>query len=231
MKPHSRHIIHIGINFITIPCPAITHQTALVFQSAILSHGLEYSSVTVPENKIVMMRESPSPLQISVHTIDPNFGQFLVVAPNPKTPFDLFIQEAEAAAEAFLETWPASNRQVIKGDATISELYEATGEHAFKELWENFLKQSSQSLSAFERPVRGGGLRFVLEPVSDEPDPAVIEIKIESFLNDTSKIFIETQFTWPNPAQPGRIDIRHRLDEMNEYIEKQIHAFILGESQ
>jgi hypothetical protein len=232
MKPQSRYIIHIGINFVIYPCPDVTPQAALAFQGAILAHGLEFTSVAVPENKILVVRESPTPLEISVNVIGPQVGQILVVAPNPKRSIDLFIQEAEAAVDAFLEIWPASNRQVMKSDATIRELYETTSEHAFKELWENFLKQPSQTLSAFERPVRGGGMRFVLEPIPDEPDPAGIEIKIESFLNDTSKFFIETQFIWPKPTPPGTLfNVRDRLVRMNEYIEKQIHDFILGESK
>lgn len=230
MKPQSRHIIHLGINFVIYPCPTISPQTALAFQGSILSQGLEFTNVSVPENKIIIFRESPTTLEISVIAIGPQVGQLVIVAPNPKRSLELFIQEAEAVIEAFTGTWPALNRQVIKSDATIRALYETTSEHAFKELWENILKQPSQALQVFEHPVRGGGLRFVLEPTPGDPDPAMIELKIESFLNDTSKLFVETQFTWPNPSLPGTpFNVSDRLFGMNQFIEKQVHAFILGE--
>jgi hypothetical protein len=64
------------------------------------------------------------------------------VAPNPKGTLELFIQEAEAAIDAYKEVWEASNRQIVKADATIRQLCETTSPHAFQELWESRLGQS-----------------------------------------------------------------------------------------
>jgi len=232
MKPQSRYIIHIGINFVMSPSPNITPQSSLAFQQAILSNGLEFVSVTTLENQIVLSRESPTPLQITVNGLNPQVGQFLVAASQPKRSLDLFAQEAEAAVKAFLDTWPVQNRQMLKSDATIRELHETTSEHAFQELWENLLKQPSSMLKSFERPILGGGLRFVMAPLPDEQDPAQIEVKIESFLGDTSKIFVETQFNWIQPTAPGMpFNVRERLSQVNAYIEKQVESFILGGSK
>ena len=230
MKPQSQRIIHVGINFLSYPSPVISPHTSLAFQGKILSHGLEFSNITQLENKIQVIRDIPTPLHLTVATLDPSIGQLVIVAPNPKRPLDNFINEAEASVEAFLETWPAQNRQIIKVDATIRELNQTTGEHAFQELWENLLKQPADALKAFRRPVRGGGLRFVLMPAPEEPDPAAIEVKIESYLHDSSMIFVEAQFVWPNPSPPGTpFNIRDRLIHMNQYIQDQVHSFIHGE--
>ena len=229
MKPQYI-VIHTGINFITIPVPIITHQSYLAFQQAILANGLEYVRAENPKGRIILTREAPSPLQIVVSLLD-QVGQILIVA-QPKRSLELFIQEAEAAIEAFKTVWPEQYRQIITSEGTIRQLYETTSEHAFQELWENRLGQPTQSLATFERPIRGGGLRFVMDPLPDDDKPTRIEIKIESFLRDTTKIFVETQFVWPKATIPGTpFNVRERLGQINSYSEKQVYAFLSGETK
>ena len=230
MKTQSRLIIHVGVNYLTIPVPIVSPQTTLAFQQSIMLKGLEFSRVELPKNTISLTRENPYPLQITVSTLDPQIGQFLVVSPQPKGSLELFIQEADAATQAYEMVWPAQNRQIIRADATIRELYETTSQHAFQELWENRLGQSSQALAVFGRPIRGGGLRFVLNPIEEEL-PVQIEIKIESFLRDTTKIFVETQFSWPMPTPQGSsFDVGCRIERLNRFIEDHVLPFITGEN-
>lgn len=233
MKPQSRVIIRAGINFITIPAPVINNPTHLAFQQAAVSNGLEYNRLETQKNGVILFRDAPSPLQITVNMLEPPMGQLLVVSPPAKGSLVLetFIQEVEAAIQSYEAVWPAQNRQVVRADADIQELYETTSPHAFQELWEKRLGQPSQSLAAFGHPIRGGGLRFVMEPIQEEI-PVQIEVKIESFLRDTTKVFVETQFVWPVPTKPGTpFDARQRLTTMNEYIKNQINAFLSGESK
>jgi len=49
----------------------------------------------------------------------------------------------------------------------------------------------------------GGGLRLVLPPLQDEADPVQIELKIESFLRDSSKLYLEVHSAWPRQSIPG----------------------------
>jgi hypothetical protein len=228
MKRQSRIIIHVGINFITVPAPLISQQTLLGFQQAVLNQGLEYNRMEMPKNAIVLLRDAPYPLQISVMSHESQVGQLLVVTPQPKGSLELFVSEADAAIQAFESVWPATNRQIVRADATIRMLYETTGQHAFQELWESRLGQSSQALSIFDRPVLGGGLRFVLNPV-DEELPNQIEIKIESLLSDSTKILVETQFTWPIPTAAGiSFQIKERIESMKAYIDSHVEPFIVG---
>jgi len=180
------------------------------------------------EHRIEVVRDVPLPLQVvvSASTSQP-IGQLLLVATHPERTLRYFIQETEQVVEAFEATWPASHRQIIKRDVTLRDLYETTSGHAFQELWETRLGQPTDSLAAFGGPVLGGGLRFVI-PVQPSR-PAQIEVKIESYLADTSKVFVETQFTWPQPTPPGvSFDPRDRLLEVEDYIKNQVLAFILG---
>lgn len=232
MKPHSGRLIHVGINFLTIPTSSISNQTSIQFQQAIIAQGLEFQRLERAESQLVVLRETPSPLQIRVGPPDPGnpqFGQVLIIAENPNTPFDLFLKETEAALEAFNDVWGAPNRQIIHCDGNIRMLYETTSQHAFQELWEKRLGQPAQALGAFGRPIRGGGLRFVMDPLPDEADPTQIEVKIESFLMDTSKIFVETVFTWRALSTPGvPFNARGRLEQMNHYVDKEVSSFISG---
>ncbi len=231
MKTQSRVIVHAGINFISIPVPLIVPQTLLAFQQAVMTHGLEYNRVEAPKNTISLLRDTPYPLQITVSAHESQVGQLLILTPQPKGSLDLFIKEVEAAIRAYESVWIAPNRQIVHADATIRQLYETTSQHAFQELWESRLGQSSQALSAFGRPVRGGGLRFVMDPVAEDL-PSQIEVKIESFLLDTTKIFVETQFTWPVPSAPqSPFSVRERIEKMNSYIEANVQTFISGEKK
>ena len=180
MKTQSRVIIHAGINFLSIPVPLVVPQTLLAFQQAVMAQGLEYNRVEAPKNTISLLRDTPYPLQVSVSAQESQVGQLLIITPQPKGSLDLFIKEAEAAVQAYEFVWPAPNRQIVRADATIRDLYETTSQHAFQELWENRLGQPSQALSAFGRPIRGGGLRFVMDPVAEDL-PVQIEVKIELF--------------------------------------------------
>jgi hypothetical protein len=110
-------------------------------------------------------------------------------------------------------------------------LYETSAEHAFQELWEMRLRQPPDSLAVLGRPVLGGGLRFVMPPQPDDPEPVQIEVKIESFLRDTKKIFVETQFAWPSPMSPGAPFPVNRLEQVNKYIEESVISFITGGSR
>jgi hypothetical protein len=232
MKRFSEQLIHIGISFLTLPGISITNLTSLKFQQALNENGLDFNKFEKsPDNKVIsIFRESPSPLQIIVDTRQTPPAQLTIIAPNPKTTKELFCDEVDAVISAYDKTWPAEKRQVIHTDGVVRELLEASGDviHAFQELWELRLKQPIDSLKIFGQPVRGGGLRFVLDPIPNNPDPVQIEVKIESYLQDTKKIFVETIFNW---FSQGTIDPRKRITYMDDYLKERVYKFILGETE
>jgi hypothetical protein len=232
MKKFSEQLFHLGISFLTLPGITISNQTSLKFQQELNSSGLEFTKVDKsPDNKMIaILRETPSPLHIIVSMQQPPAAQLTVLAPKPKTTKDLFIDEVEAVTSAYQSTWPVNVRQVVHSDGALRELIEASGgvAHAFQELWEMRLKQSGDSLKIFGKPVRGGGLRFVLDPLPNETDPVQIEVKIESYLQDTRKIFVETIFNWfaQTPINP-----RDRINSMDEFVKNRVHKFLSGETE
>lgn len=232
MNPDSRQIIHIGINFVTSPLPSIDPKSRLKFQQSLIEAGLDYGKVEFNEKQIVVVREDPTRLEIKVAaTNNPNVGQLLVLAPHPKRPLISFVQEAEAVVQAFNATWPADNRRIVSTDVTLRELYETTERHAFQEIWTKLLGQPTNKLSPLGRPVSGGGLRFVMPPQQGEGEPVQIEIKIESYLRNARKVYVETQFKWPRALPPGApLEPQRRLEQANEYVRNEVMAFLAGKT-
>lgn len=233
MNPESRVTIHMGINFVVSPMPTIDQQSSLSFQQSLVNYGIDFSKVELKEREILAVREAPTALEVRVAALGPpSVGQLVILAPDPRRPLDLFGKEAESVVKAFDSNWPQKRRQIISCDATLRDLYESSGEHAFQELWETRLRQSRDSLAVLGRPVLGGGLRFVMPPLPNDPEPLQIEVKIESFLRDTKKIYVETQFVWPSPMPPGRpLDAMSRLKQVDKYIEHEVVSFITGGSR
>ena len=230
----SRQIMYMGINYHTLPMPAIDQHNNLKFQQALLRLGIDVTGGTTQRNQILIGRDPPLSLEIRLiaQATEPRVGQILIIAPTPERPLRHFISEVEAILQAFAQTWPSPNRQILRCDVTLRCLYQSTSKHAFQELWEERLHQPTESLSKLKRQVRGGGLRLVMPLQPGTPEPAQIELKIESFLRDTKKIFVETQLVWPEPKPPGTdFASADKLNQANDYIENEVHAFMMeGES-
>jgi hypothetical protein len=228
MKPDSVIKIHLGVNLVIAPFPSINQTSSIAFQQSIVTHGLEYQKVINEENKLVLIREKPTPLQITLGLVNaPNIGQMIIIAPNPNRPINVFINEAETVAQAFLSVWNAPY-QVLASDTSIKELHETSTDHAFQEIWEERLKQPHDSLLFFDRPVRAGGLRFILDPKSGEENPVRIEVKIESLIDNSKKISIETQFFYLRPPPGSGFDIGKRIEDTNSYVTNQVYNFLKG---
>jgi hypothetical protein len=171
-------------------------------------------------------------ISLIVQAAQPQSGQILIIAPNPQRHLRQFISEVKAILDAFKQAWLWPQRQILRCDVTLRCLYSSTSEHAFQEIWEKRLCRQPDSLTILDRPVHGGGLRFVMPPQLGDPDSAQIELKIESWLRDPKKIFVEVQFLWHQP-KPAGTDFApaDRLNRADDYIKRQVHAFMMkGES-
>jgi hypothetical protein len=232
MRPESRRIIHIGINFVFSPSPDVNSKKALEFQQALVSRGVDYENAERTDQQVKIIRKNP-PLEIMVSAALPQqpVGQLLIVAPNPVRPLGIFIEEVEEVIRAFEGVWPTQQRQIIKSDTALRDLYETQSEHAFQELWENMLHQDIESLRTFGS-VLGGGLRLVMPPNQGDAESAQIEVKIESYLRDTSKFFVETQFVWSQPMttrQAEDFKARDKLEQTDRYSQNQVLNFMRKE--
>ncbi|MBI5879342.1 MAG: hypothetical protein HZB53_16970 [Chloroflexi bacterium] len=230
MISDSASLFHAGINWLMSPSPTISRRKFRAFQEALDEFTVDYEQAKYGDQAIVFGRSQQSSLEIKIAQVPGAIpiGHLLIVSPNARQTIQQFRQDAKATTHAFERVWP-EQRQFITRDVTIRYLYESESEHAFKELWEGRFKQTDESLKLLGRPLWGGGLRFVLPPLPDEPEPCSIEVKIESFLENPKKMFVETVFKWLNPQEPGSaFDADRLISTVDSYIDNHVLPFING---
>lgn len=230
MKIDHQKFIHLGINFVISPRPILSQQSMLAFQQAIFNNGLEFSRFEQNPEEVTIVRDKISPLSIRVISPNQPLGQIIVISQFPKQPINTFIDEACAAINAFNEVWGKGKRQVLGGDTTLRELIETTSQHAFQELWEERLEQNAKALAVFNRPVRGGGLRFVLDPKPEDLQSSQMEVRIESYLKDSTKIYVEVQSRWQSSNPQSEFNVTKRLNEVQMFLGKKVHNFLSGDN-
>lgn len=230
MKTHDRRLIHLGFSITLTPAQTIDRTSFLRFQAGLESAGIVFESAHYPQsttpNEFVVSRLSP-PMQISVRRIAEHLLQLVFITTESGVTVKYYKDDIEALREAFVSTWPSSSL-VVGAEMTFRCLYETDAEHAFQELWEGTLGQPTEILATFERPILGGGVRFVLPPInSDRSEGAAVEVKIESFLADTSKMFVETIFQWQvQPTQFEDFDISTHIAEVDAFVSERVVKFI-----
>lgn len=219
-----------GISYIFSPMPNLEKKALVQFQAALINSGVEFKRAEqTNEHQIMVVRDAPA-LNINVMMIPPAIGQIIVVSPQPGCIKEMFVKEVEAVLNAYSMVWTAPS-QVVHSDATFRDLFEATEAHAFQELWEQRLKQPKQALKPLERPVLGGGLRLVMPSQPEDTIPTQIEVKIESYLQDSRKFFIETVFTWPQPMPSGAdLNPQGKIQQLDDYIENSVIVFARGDT-
>lgn len=206
-------------------------RTATVeFEKALLDNGLDFSQTNWTDKSFSLARNQPSNLQIKLKSPNPQVMTLLVLSQNPQYDLDMFCRDAKAVTEAFIQNWPSDHYQVLNSTAKIHHLY-SSQTHAFKYLWEERLGQQPEDFQILgKRPVAGGGLRLLMPPHSlDGADPVSIELRIESFLRETNKLFVETVFTWPRPkiiTQKDGFDPNSLMYQVEQFAANEVWNFM-----
>ena len=198
---NSKTTSHFSLQYLLAGSWQPERMAAVEFEKALLDNGLDFSQTNLYENSFMLTRTQPSHLQIKLESLGPQVLSIQVVSVNPQYDLDMFCRDTEAVTLAFVKTWPANQYQALTRSGKIHHLY-STEMHAFKYLWEQRLDQQPQDFQVLgRRPVAGGGLRLLMPPhTADGGEPVSIEVRIESFLRETNKLFVETVFTWPQPV-------------------------------
>ena len=230
LNRESRQSIFFNVHYIIAGAWIPDKRKFLDFQSALLERQLEFSESRLGSRNFVLVRKEQSPLQVKVASLGPQVSNISVQSERPAHTLDLFCMEADAVCYAYRQTWLNEPCQILRCDANIRHLYSCTN-HAFKYLWEERLGQKPQDFHYLgKRPVLGGGLRLVMPPTPEDTEPVQIEIKIESFFQESKKMFIETLFVWPQPRllpSDKKFDPRFRLKRVEKYAISEICDFLL----
>lgn len=223
MKIESRTTIHAGVNFVLAPF-VFDRRSCASFQDLISEIDPNLAQFNYGPNEFQAARQSPTPFVIKVLASGPQVGQLVMLSTQVPSR-DAFNTEADYVAEAFAKVW-AMPKQILACDATMRDLYETSSEHAFIELWEKRLHQTAADLQLFGRPVLGGGMRFVMPPMT--PTEPVIELKMESLLHDARKLYFEAQFIWQKPSDIGEmLEASSRLLQVDDFLKNKVVKFIM----
>jgi hypothetical protein len=200
------------------------------FERALLDNGLDFSETQMHEKGFILTRSQPSSLQIKIEAPGPQVMTLGALSQNPQYDLDMFCRDVQALTQAFEHTWPSDHYQLLTTTGKIHHLY-SSGTHAFKYLWEDRLGQLPQDFEILgSRPVAGGGLRLLMPPHSpDGGEPVSIELRIESFLRETNKLFVETVFTWPRPRivnKNGGFDPQRLMEQIESFAANEVWAFM-----
>ncbi|MGI5939373.1 MAG: hypothetical protein ACOX8V_01575 [Thermoleophilia bacterium] len=219
-----------GVNFVFSPAADLSQDKQIGFHSHLLQRQVDIDQTRREGATLLYLRTGGSPLQVQVMTQPgASLGQLLILADRPQYTFEMVKKEFDEVVAAYEDTWHLS-QQVIARDATMRFLFPTTDKHAFQYLWEERLGQRESALAGLGRPVLGGGVRLVMPSTADYE--CQIEFKVESFLRDSSKLFLETQFLWQKPQTPGeRMHPMELLDHVYDFTKGPGLLFAAGNSQ
>ncbi len=216
--------LHYGVGCIVAPMTLGDSAKCRDFEDVLAKAGLEFDKKeTLPNGFVFVRTKNDKNLQLRIVVPGPRVAQIILVAPNPGVAFGAFGREAGSACKAMAEVWP-SVKTVVQREVTIRHLYDAEGEHAFKFLWEKRLGQKREDLDVFGR-VLGGGIRLVVPPTQEQRTQ--LNIRVESYLKDSRKLFVEVQCHWPNPVPVEEgLKPQELLESVDRVIDTQVAKFI-----
>jgi hypothetical protein len=227
LNTESRQTIQRAINFIFAPAPSLEPLKVVDFMKSLQEEGLEFQSSNRSQTRVDLER-TDRPLKLSLGVVGPQVAQILLSAEDPVSDLILFEKEFDSVCRAYVSVWQQP-LQLLLRDATLTCLYACDDcDHSFKYLWQHLLGQEGSEFGQLGKPILGGGLRFVMPPTPDEkPEPTTVEVKVESFLRDTSKLFVQTQFVWPQPTGSEFFGKSHELlQRIEDYVDKKVIPFI-----
>lgn len=226
----SKTTVHLSVQYVLAGAWAPERARTVQFEKALLDNGLDFAQTQSRDNVFSLMRSKPSHLQVKLESPGPQVVSLLVLANNPQYEREMFGRDAEAVVQGFSQTWPAEHYQVLTVNCKIHHLYSAQT-HAFQYLWEDRLAQSPEDFRLLGgRPVAGGGLRLVMPPhAAQGGEPTSIEVRVESFLREPKKVFVETAFTWPKPRIIGPeqgFDPSRYIEQTEQFAAEEVWNFL-----
>jgi hypothetical protein len=225
----TRQSIFFGISYVLANQWTADTIKRLDFQRTLAKQQLDFPQTSVGPHEFTLSRIEPSALQVKVAGSGPQVSTISIGSKGPVHGLEMFSKEAQAVCEAYRQTWLAMQCQILQCSARIQHLYSCKV-HAFKYLWEQRLGQKPNDFRYLgKRPVLGGGMRLFMPPLKEDEQPDQIEVKIESFLREPKKMFVETIFVWPKPTlltDETNFDTAARLRTVEQYATQEVCSFI-----
>ena len=231
MRLDTKQHYHFGVNYLFAPAYSLTAERFVDLQSALArpASGLAFDiAQRIPASGAITLRRTGStPLDVTIQCPAAPITQLTIVAATPGRRLEDFVGEAETVIEAVISTFGAPS-QIIRRDCTIRHLYSLSSgeEHSFRYLWERRLAQDASTLEALGRKILGGGLRLVMPPDPEIVDDATVELKVESFLENSRLLFVECGFVWSSPVPGEELAAAPMTSIVEAFIDEKAAPFI-----
>lgn len=226
MIPDSFSLRRIAIAYLHQGQPELRRDDNLAFYDRVTSAGVDVPQFSQDRTSVKLVRLAPgkqtNAFQIEVGEHSGNF-RFLVAEEWPARPLDVIAQDSDLAWESFRETWPSKRlgRRPVLVELSIRTSLAVEGGDATAYLMDRCLRLSHVALGKLQRPIHGLGLRLMI-PVQlasgQIPIPnAGADLKIETLLDDPSRLYVELVTKWPSGNIPA--EIRDQVDEVPQTLD------------
>ncbi len=260
MNPDSFSLGRAALKFVFPGRPRLTREDNLKFYDTVTRQGVDLPQFSQSETTVQLARQEsgtrPSSLLIDVGQDQGRF-RFLFAEEWPATrSLELIGKDADIAWDSFREVWPS---QRVGGNPVLVEVSLRTtamakGGNATGFLRDSCLHLNPNALEKLERQPHGLGVKIML-PVQISSDQgtdiplmgAGSTIRVETLLDDPTRLYIEAQFSWPSVPIPQ--EIRERIGggpertnpelrrpseyllESDEYVKTQLTDFLLSSAE
>ena len=113
INPETRTSVHFSINYVLAMGWEPGKPKTVDFQKALLDNGLDFSQTNVRGNTFTLLRSQPSNLTVKLEAPAQHLSSVQVIAQNPSYDSEMFLQEASAVMDAYQQSWPAEQYQII----------------------------------------------------------------------------------------------------------------------
>ncbi|HEX2189608.1 MAG TPA: hypothetical protein VHG51_11950 [Longimicrobiaceae bacterium] len=241
MIEHSRQTIQFNVGFLVGPALELDEQRFAAFRSRLEEEDIRFEHAEQGDSTAVLTRLSPSSLQVQLASGQAGGGPepvpvtqvVVATAIGQDVPVASVADFADAAHEVtdvLRDVWPEIEF-VLGWNAGVRALFAASTEHSFQYLWEQRLRQPTEELSVFGRPVLGGGLRLVFPPVQEEGEQHQAEVRVESFLEDVRRIYVEVNLASGSPEPVSAMNPTALVQATEEFLVGRVLPFLGGGGQ
>ena len=236
MIEHSRQTIQLTVGFLIGPALELNEERIAAFRARLEEEDIRFEHAEHADQTLVLARGAPSSLQVQIVSgqvgagpepvpvtqivIATAIGQDVTVAAVAD-----FADAAHEVTDVARDVWPEME-YVLGWNTSVRSLFASSTEHSFQYLWEQRLGQDTQELSVFGRPILGGGLRLMFPPGQEEGEHYQAEVRVESFLEDVRRLYVEVNLAHGNPEPINALNPTTVIQATEAFMDERVLPFL-----
>lgn len=237
MIEHSRQTIQFTVGFLIGPALELDEQRFAAFRARLEEEDVRFDHAEHGDAGFLLARQTPWSLQVQVVTGEVGGGgpepvpvSQIVIATaigqdSPVASAADFADAAHEVTDVARDIWPEMEF-VLGWNTGVRSLFAASTDHSFQYLWEQRLGQATEDLAVFGRPILGGGLRLMFPPGQAEGEQYQAEVRVESFLEDVRRLYVELSLAGGNPEPITAMNPTARIQTTEAFLEERVLPFL-----